>query len=277
MQNQVQQLEELLARVKRNRARMAAESSAGRSVSRSVVSMGAPPVADIEPEEADIETEASVIDLVHPTSVAPTPDLTRPEDDFSSVAPVSAAPAAAAPIEEEVDVSAELPLSMSPEMPSASRSEDDFSSVAPVSAAPEAPATNVAEDAAAAVEIPPSMLPDEAPAAPLTGADESDESDELELVNTDTASMNPGMPQDAASYAMDEQGDEQPQHATGAISQAGAPEVEAVTDEQLEIKTYQRTASASGEVVDIKNKMPRQKSYTIDAVLNRAWQLGKNA
>ena len=278
MENQVQQLEELLARVKRNRARMATKSGAagGRLVAPTVAMADTTPTAEADSAESDVDSEAAVIDLVHPTNPPDSPVMLKSEDDFSSVAPVSVAPATAAMDDEadEAEISEALPPSMAPAEPIASVAEDDFSSVAPVSIAPEAPqvpeksATAVAKVELVSMAIPPSMLPNAEPSPSLSTPEDADDSDELEIVNSDTASMNPGMPYEAASYAVGE-GEEDEQQ----------PSAEVVTPgkEKLENRTFQQSALASAEVVAVRNNLPKQKSYTINAVLHRAWQLGKNA
>ena len=310
MGNQVQILEELLARVQRNRMNMDAASLGARKLDRAVEMPSAASEKDGSGSaEAVLPEHAEIIDLVNPTSVAPdspvpsgagerpalqtapvastTDQEVRGEDDFSSVAPASVAPVPAAPV---------------PAGKPRERAEDDFSSVAPTSAAPappvELPPSMAPVDIAAerndpfAVKsepvapplpvpskmpqrtseadsdtldvIPPSMLPDAEPAVYRGKADSGPDEDELELVNTDTASMHPGMPQATTSLAA--------LHASA--SQGARPE--GPSPEQIEKRSFEREAVASGEIVQMPGAMPEPKSWTIEAVLRRAWQLGKS-
>lgn len=306
MENQVQILEDLLARVQRNRLKMDAVSQGNR---RWDDVAGKSSAAAHEAPQRDVDVSVSggsdVIDLVNPTSVPPSaaayeggerptrqsaaiaPDVsesTRNEDDFSSVAPVSVAPASI--------VNSQAP------------GEDDFSSVAPVSVAPVAPADTADDDITAALPpsmvpaditagiqndfsssisdsvekigssvplgaaevesdsldvVPPSMLPVSEPHMASGEASSAVDEDELELVNTDTASMHPGIPQGTPSLE--------------ALHAANAPET--IPPESAESRTFESTATASGDIVQMSEKLPEPKSWAIAAVLHRAWSLGK--
>ncbi|MBN2716408.1 MAG: hypothetical protein JXX14_11175 [Deltaproteobacteria bacterium] len=287
MENQVQQLEELLARVRRNRARMAAEGHGSGGLGARWNQGG--PEAAMPVQEASMESDVAVddsdvIDLVHPTSLPPSAYAERDEDDFSSVAPVSVAPAARdfedrtheadfssvapppsiAPAPATDDLTAELPPSMAPSSPESNVVEDDFSSVAPVSVAPVAADFDSAEretvSASDDADIPPSMLPVAAIDRAAVSLD-NDSADELEIEDSDTVSVHAGSPLETAARVAQK------------VVQNDAP----ATPVAPEVRTFQQTAVATANIVSIENTLPQQKNYSVEDVLQRAWRLGKKA
>ena len=285
MENQVQILEDLLARVQRNRLKMDTGSQGHRRWDDVVGKSTAAPVGVQEQDMgASVSGGSDVIDLVNPTSVPPAaiayesderptrqsaaiaPDadtgMTN-EDDFSSVAPVSVAPAIPADAADD-DIAAELPHSMVPVDVTAG-SQNDFSSVSHDSVEtirPSVPLGSADVESDTLDVIPPSMLPVSEPQMTAGEASSAMDEDELELVNTDTASMHPGIPQGSPSM-----------EALHAVSASDTPDT--VSSESEETRSFESTATASGDIVHVSEKLPQPKSWAISAVLHRAWSLGK--
>ncbi len=302
MENQVQILEDLLARVQRNRLKMDTVSQGHRRWDDVV---GKSAAAAVEVQERDMGVSVSggsdVIDLVNPTSVPPSavayksdeiptrqsaaiaPDVDNRmtnEDDFSSVAPVSVAPASGVNSQEseEDDFSSVAPVSVAPAT-SADTADDDIAAELPHSMVPVDVTAGSQNDSAEkirssvplrAVEVeadtldvvPPSMLPMSEPQMASGEASSAVDEDELELENTDTASMHPGIPHGTPSM-----------EALHAVSTANTPDT--VSPESVETRSFEGTATASGDIVHVSQKLPEPKSWAISAVLHRAWSLGK--
>jgi hypothetical protein len=308
MENQVRILEDLLARVQRNRLKMDTVSQGHRRWDDVVGKSTAAAIDKDQDMGASVSGGSDVIDLVNPTSVPPSaaayeseerptrqsaaisPDVDdrmTNEDDFSSVAPVSVAPASGvnsqAPEEDDFssvapvsvapatpadtaddEIAAELPHSMVPVDVTAG-SQNDFSSVSHDSVEKNRPSvslgsTDVESDTLDVV--PPSMLPVSEPQMATGEASSAVDEDELELVNTDTASMHPGIPQGTPSM-----------EALHAVSTSSTPDT--VSLESAETRSFESTATASGDIVHVSEKLPEPKSWAISAVLHRAWSLGK--
>jgi hypothetical protein len=309
MENQVQILEDLLARVQRNRLKMDTASQGHRRWDDVV---GKSAAAAVEVQERDMGVSVSggsdVIDLVNPTSVPPSavayksdeiptrqsaaiaPDVDNRmtnEDDFSSVAPVSVAPASGVNSQgpEQDDFSSVAPVSVAPAT-SADTADDDIAAELPhsmvpvdVTAGSRNDLSSVSHDSAekirssvplraAEVEadtldvVPPSMLPVSEPQMASGETSSAVDEDELELENTDTASMHPGIPHGTPSM-----------EALHAVSTADTPDT--VSPESAETRSFESTATASGDIVHVSQKLPEPKSWAISAVLHRAWSLGK--
>lgn len=274
MSTQVMRLEELLNRVQTNRVKMERQFTERQTRRRSLaapleVSDDATttplPHIDDRAGGAKVPMDSEVIELVNPTSIPPAIAQPKSEDDFSSVVPVSNP--APSPVEEmpadsisgaamsavelstpgkvalEADVAPEF---LSPEVVS--------SSVLPAASGP---LESVIPSAEVFSEAPLSVMPI-SPPVPIEPEDSSfaADEDELDLVDSDSVET----------------------LESSAPVQAGMLETElqAISQRTVEFsrESFVASASATGPVVTMSGEI-QPKTWTLNAVLERAWKLGR--
>ncbi|MBN2343815.1 MAG: hypothetical protein JXX29_22125 [Deltaproteobacteria bacterium] len=288
MGSQVQQLEELLSNVQRNRARMEALGPSGRrravavaQTAENEVLVGTEEAVDVEPAAAEIgeEPPEEVIDLVNPTRTADMAADMGDETDFSDVTPVSNepapvapdtssfAPASAAPLEDETDFSSASVPSVVPLAPDDVEEIDDVSSYGRDELADDVSLTSEVETSVTTpmTDDTRNELADELePDTDETETDDEEEAEELELVNSDIedapVSVAVAPPIEEASVAISDY----PSQDNRDVS---------VSKVELTSRTFDTTAVASGSIVETIGAVV-EKSWTISDVLARAWRLG---
>ncbi|MBN2527334.1 MAG: hypothetical protein JXR76_13145 [Deltaproteobacteria bacterium] len=310
MNQQVELLQDLLARVQRNRARMSGIAQSERTLAFKVTDAPIEPESTIElsPRKAvapQVDGGEEIIDLVHPTSIPPAVAEVKPEDDFSSVVPQTEKFATTGSLDKR-DLAEALPPSMAP-APAAShvdKLEDDFSSVAPVSIAPPAAtgSSYSSEDDFSSV-APVSVVPSaphvvestgfnktmDAPAETRLAGEPAEKTDgTLELVSISAAPVTKPRDEDeleeivntdtASKYpAMPAEMEYRTSESAGHEDKTVVARVSFLSTEPPEQRTFQKTARASDDVVVVTDKSSTAKLWTVDAVLQRALGFAKKS
>lgn len=301
MSAEVQRLEELLSRVQRNRIRLEQAGATRRGKhSEAVASVVATEEASRHEEEFDDSQD--VIDLVNPTSVVPPRVAAVDESDFSSVAPVSEAPAAVGPsVEtESVEVDGFSDQRETIEDPTAAMaaseisedddvSETDFGSVAPASIIPEPEIiTSTGSAVGAPVEVPLEVDIQVDDTGLVAGGEEAEE---LELVDTESQELGltDAAPLEVASSSAQPVSTPIADPFVEVVSRPTNPtasDAENATQQQASNDGIADSAALSRQSFDVSSTVSSpivtitgatsQKSWAIGAVLQRAWQLGNN-
>jgi hypothetical protein len=249
----VQQLEDLLSRVQRNRARMD-ELGLGRR--RKFVAASSSVAEETLPASETVETTPT---MGSPVEELPPVDETMDEADFSAVSPASIPPE---PVTEVQPPFASVPETDTSDFSDSSsmvetEDETDFSSASVPSVMPLSPdqvevIDEIDEETTSVAEA---AMPDET------------EAEELELVDSDTDESGLAAPVSIPAKSVED--------VFGASPEELETTIQSASPEELSKKSFDETAVASGPVVVSQGAAPSQRTWTIHDTLMRALKLGQ--